>query len=120
MNYEKLIKEALAETVDATSWTSVDAYYKGFHVKKSWPVSMTPEDIKNYIDEMIEAGFKPSWNEETSEKNLDNDPKWVKESDGKHPCPMHGEEMSQAKSGKWYHKQGDQLCMGTGFFVPKS
>ena len=48
------------------SWTSVDLYYKGVHVKKSVPEKMGIEVLKETIDKYLESGFKPSWNEDTN------------------------------------------------------
>lgn len=51
---------------DKTPWTSIDLYYKGFHVKKSLPDNVKLEDLKKTIDTYKEAGFEPSWNEDTN------------------------------------------------------
>ena len=54
-----------------TNWTSIDLYYKGFHIKKSVPKDVDAEILRKNIDELIEAGFQPSWNVQTSEEHLD-------------------------------------------------
>lgn len=48
------------------SWTSVDAYYKGFHIKKSWGKNVSRVILMTEIDDLIKAGFTPSWNQETN------------------------------------------------------
>ncbi len=53
-----------------TPWTSIDLYYKGFHIKKSLPHSLSPESLKESIDKYSAAGFEPSWNKATSEEHL--------------------------------------------------
>jgi hypothetical protein len=50
-------------------WTSIDLYYKGVHIKKSMPEEIKPEELKKGIDAYLEAGFKPSWNEDTNNQN---------------------------------------------------
>src|SRR4030042_428341 len=70
--FEKEMDEALEEKESdkkENAWTSVDLYYKGFHIKKSLPVNISPESLIARIDEYIEQGFKPSWNDETNGKN---------------------------------------------------
>lgn len=52
----------------ATNWTSIDLYYKGFHVKKSIPENVKFEDVIKSIEKAIELGFEPSWNTETNAK----------------------------------------------------
>ena len=56
------IKEVLTET----PWTSIDLYYKGFHIKKSVPANFSADRIIEIIDEYIEKGYEPSWNQETN------------------------------------------------------
>lgn len=105
---------------DDTSWTSIDMYYKGFHVKKSIPQNVKFRDVIKSIEKAIELGFEPSWNTETNKKQ---DPimKATESEDGVQRCPMHGDEMKQAKSGKWYHIDNSEtnMCMGTNWFPLK-
>lgn len=54
-----------------TPWTSIDFYYKGFHVKKSTPNTLKPEEIVAIVDDYISKGFEPSWNNETNYQQLD-------------------------------------------------
>jgi hypothetical protein len=68
------IKEVTANDEDfgyqtEPSWTSVDLYYKGVHVKKSVPSNIKIDLLKQTIDSYLDAGFKPSWNEDTN-KNV--------------------------------------------------
>src|SRR3990167_5330380 len=81
---EDEIKESLT---DNTPWTSVDLYYKGFHFKKSVPANVSPDTLIEMVEEYIEKGFEPSWNKNTSQEQLDNDPDWVKK---KYVCPTCG------------------------------
>lgn len=106
------------EMEETTSWTSIDLYYKGFHVKKSVPENHSFQDIKKVIDKAIDEGFEPSWNKDTSTKQLDPDPKWVQQETAE-ICPAHQETMKKSKKGKWYHLNEDesQMCMGTGYFA---
>jgi hypothetical protein len=65
------IKEVTANDPDfgfqkEPSWTSVDLYYKGVHIKKSVPDNIKIEILKKTIDEYLEAGFQPSWNQDTN------------------------------------------------------
>ena len=53
------------------NWTSIDLYYKGFHIKKSVPKELSPEDLIKGIESYIAAGFEPSWNKDTTERQLD-------------------------------------------------
>ncbi|HZX14957.1 MAG TPA: hypothetical protein VFF49_11235 [Thermodesulfobacteriota bacterium] len=57
-----------------TSWTSIDLYYKGFHIKKSVPSSYKATQIVKIINTYIKRGFEPSWNKDTSEIQLNKDP----------------------------------------------
>ena len=59
--------EEVAKT-EMTPWTSVDLYFKGFHIKKSIPANISPDSLKKRIEEYILAGFEPSWNTETNLK----------------------------------------------------
>lgn len=52
----------------------VDSYYKGFHV--GWTKRMDEKSlssqvlgIKAFINILVEDGYKPSWNDDTNEKN---------------------------------------------------
>ena len=53
-----------------TPWTSIDVYYKGFHVKKSLPDNKSALSIKSTIEDLINEGFEPSWNADTSKTHL--------------------------------------------------
>jgi hypothetical protein len=33
-------------------------------------------------------------------------------------CPIHNQPMIKSKKGSWYHKDGNQICMGKGYFTP--
>lgn len=62
--------DEVLETKEETSWTSMDVYYKGFHIKKSFPSNVSSDTLIRTIDSLIEKGFKPSWNDETTQKAL--------------------------------------------------
>lgn len=64
----KKIEDSLVPEVN--SWTSMDLYYKGFHIKKSFPENISDKDLIETIESLIEKGFKPSWNDETTQKAL--------------------------------------------------
>ena len=102
---------------EETNWTSIDFYYKGFHVKKSVPQNVELKDVVGSIEKAIGLGFEPSWNAETNKKQ---DPIMkVTEGEGDvQRCPVHGVEMKKSKKGKWYHINEDetQMCVGTGWF----
>ncbi len=51
---------------ETKNWTSLDLYYKGFHIKKSWGENISRVTLMAEIDGLITAGFKPSWNDETN------------------------------------------------------
>ena len=51
---------------ETNAWTSVDLYYKGFHVKKSIPANISPAFVIEKIEEYIKLGFEPSWNMDTN------------------------------------------------------
>lgn len=109
---------------ETSNWTTFDSYYKGYHVKRSFPQDMSVEDIMAKVEEMIDAGFSPSWNEDTNKTaRTEADPIMKATENHKAPnrCPMHGVETFKAKSGKYYHRSEDeeQICMGTGWFTPK-
>lgn len=53
---------------DKTSWTSIDFYYKGFHIKKSVPSSYKANQIIKIIDKYEAKGFEPSWNADTNKQ----------------------------------------------------
>lgn len=55
---------------DITSWTSIDLYYKGFHVKKSLPQNVNRVTLMAEIDDLIQAGFQPSWNPDTNKASV--------------------------------------------------
>lgn len=55
---------------DITSWTSIDLYYKGFHVKKSLPQNVNRVTLMAEIDDLIKAGFQPSWNPDTNKASV--------------------------------------------------
>jgi len=55
---------------EQTSWTSVDLYYKGVHIKKSVPDNIKIDLLKETIDDYLNAGFKPSWNEDTNKQSI--------------------------------------------------
>lgn len=96
-------------------WTSIDLYYKGFHIKKSFPQSLSRVDIIREITGFIEDGFEPSWNAETNAKQ---DPIMkVTQGMDKHTCPIHKTEMKQSQKGNWYHRSDDNtlFCLGKGW-----
>ena len=51
-----------------TSWTSVDLYYDGFHIKKSFPENVKLEALIKSIENAKELGFQPSWNQDTNKQ----------------------------------------------------
>lgn len=105
---------------EQTSWTSIDLYYKGFHIKKSLPKNVKLSKITKLIEKAIDLGYEPSWNAETNKKQ---DPimKATEGQGGGQRCPTHGDQMKQAKSGKWYHIDGSEtnMCMGNNWFPLK-
>lgn len=54
------------------NWTSVDAYYRGFHIKKSWGKNVSRVVLMAEIDDLLKAGFKPSWNDDTNKASVVN------------------------------------------------
>lgn len=52
------------------NWTSVDMYYKGFHIKKSFGENVNRVTIIKEINDLIEAGFQPSWNPDTNKASV--------------------------------------------------
>lgn len=64
----KDIKESLVE--EKENWTSVDLYYRGFHIKKSISANASASSLKTMIDDYISQGFEPSWNMDTSKQHL--------------------------------------------------
>lgn len=52
------------------NWTSVDMYYKGFHIKKSFGENVNRVTIMSEIDALIQAGFQPSWNPDTNKASV--------------------------------------------------
>jgi len=89
-----------------TNWTSIDLYYKGFHVKKSWPEDKGANALIEFIDTAIEKGFEPSWNKETSKEQAKaSDPiMTVTEGQGDDlgKCPKCGAPNKLSKAGKPY------------------
>lgn len=102
------------------SWTSVDAYYKGFHIKKSWGKNVSRVILMAEIDDLVKAGFTPSWNQETNKAMstvpvVDSKPKepvLSGEYDDEATCPVHNALMTQ-KEGKfgpfWSHANGKDV-----------
>ena len=80
-----------------TNWTSIDLYFKGFHIKKSFPENVKLESLMESVEKAIKLGFEPSWNKETSSKALDADPEWAKEK-SKNVCLTCGQ-PAEMKSG---------------------
>lgn len=101
-------------------WTSIDFYYKGFHVKKSVPQSYTADKIIKIVKKYEKLGFEPSWNTDTNKKvRTDNDPimKATESFDNQDTrmCPIHHVSMTakDGKFGKFYsHKEGEGWCNG--------
>ena len=102
---------------------TVKGYYKGFSVlitKRNATGKVELEKIMEAIDNMVEKGFNPSWNDETNEKVKPTQP--VEKDDLTSICPIHGVEMEQ-KQGKygpyWTHsKFEDEVwfnCNGRGW-----
>lgn len=104
---------------DKTPWTSIDLYYKGFHIKKSWPENVSRVVLMSEVDDLIKAGFKPSWNEDTNKVQAPVVAPVVQNSvdtDLSSICPIHNVPMTQ-KDGKfgpfWSHKKPDGVwCNG--------
>ena len=87
-----------------TNWTSIDAYYKGFHVKKTYPKAVGREKLITLIEQLIDAGFEPSWNKETSDGQLDKDPIMEATKDQGVTCPIHKVVMKRyEKDGQSWH-----------------
>ena len=99
----EIIKEIMEEQ---NPWTSIDLYYKGVHVKKSIPQSIKVEDLKNTIDIYLDAGFKPSWNEDTNKtasQSVSNAPNsGVKDIMEGQSCDKCDAPMKLSKKGNWY------------------
>lgn len=89
---------------DNTPWTSIDAYYKGFHTKFSFPETITREKVITMVEGLIDAGFEPSWNKETSGEQLKvTDP--IDEATKDHDlgvCSKCGEPNARSKKGNVY------------------
>lgn len=71
----KDIEELVTETVkpemeEKENWTSIDAYYRGFHIKKSISTRVSASALKTMIDDLVSQGFEPSWNSETSKAHI--------------------------------------------------
>lgn len=117
-------KQKLGEPMEPQeeSWTSVDAYYKGFHIKKSWGKNVSRVILMADIDDLIKAGFTPSWNQETNKAMATPVPTGVPvvapkpqepvlsgEYDDEATCPVHNAQMTQ-KDGQygpfWSHANG--------------
>lgn len=97
------IKEPMEEK---TPWTSMDLYYKGVHIKKSIPETIKVEDLKKTIDAYLDAGFKPSWNEDTN-KTASQTSSSAPNSASKdimegQSCEKCGSKMLLSKKGNWY------------------
>lgn len=75
------------------SWTSIDMYYKGFHVKKSMPNNIKPEELIKGIEGYIKAGFEPSWNTETNKQNGHVEQPALSSTIAVPICPIHNKEM---------------------------
>lgn len=76
MKQDKEIEESMQpegfeapEVEKENAWTSIDLYYKGFHVKKSIPANISPSFVVDKIEEYIKLGFAPSWNTGTNVAN---------------------------------------------------
>lgn len=62
--------------------TSITGYYKGFSVtltNRENPPSFKPQVIaaETAIDEMLNRGWKPSWNQETNKAAAPDSTKWL-------------------------------------------
>lgn len=99
------------------NYTSIDLYYQGFHIKKSYPKVIKLDKLASLIEKAIEKGFEPSWNAET---NAQQDP-IMKVTEEENLCPMHGEPTIKSKRGNWWHKNEatGEICVGKGYFKPK-
>ena len=64
MSDQEEIESAL--TPEVNSWTSMDVYYKGFHIKKSFPNNISSDVLMKTVESLIEKGFEPSWNNDTN------------------------------------------------------
>jgi len=102
------IKEVTANDDDfgyqtEPSWTSVDLYYKGVHVKKSVPSNIKIDLLKQTIDSYLEAGFKPSWNEDTNKAVQQIIPaQTVQSATGLGVCPKCRASMAKSSKGNVY------------------
>lgn len=78
MNEEEIMAESIGEMKNETTNTpliiQIDAYYKGFHsgitLNFEKNGSIPAGKIMTVIDSLIEKGFEPSWNKETSKEQL--------------------------------------------------
>jgi hypothetical protein len=66
----KEVASELSPVEQKENWTSIDLYYKGFHIKKSISANTSKETLIKMIDEYAEKGFEPSWNSATSKEHL--------------------------------------------------
>ena len=69
----KDIQESVNETSpveEKENWTSIDAYYRGFHIKKSISARVSASALKTMIDDLVSQGFEPSWNSQTSKEHI--------------------------------------------------
>lgn len=101
----------MEDEVKLQNWTSLDLYYKGFHIKKSISENITPEMLIKKIEGYLEAGFMPSWNNDTN-KSLNTPQKSLQEVTEvcQHPTDM--VKVMQVKKdgpnqGKWFKNCGN-------------
>ena len=101
------IKEVTANDEDfgyqkEPSWTSVDLYYKGVHVKKSVPSNIKVDLLKQTIDSYLDAGFQPSWNMDTNKAVQQTLPAQTVQSADLGVCSKCGAKNALSKAGKIY------------------
>lgn len=75
------------------SWTSIDMYYHGFHIKKSVPATISPEDLKKGIEEYEKLDFQPSWNPDTNKAAKDGVVQKTETVQNAPICGVHGTQM---------------------------
>ena len=116
---EKEQESEKPELPEAPVSITVRGYYKGFSVlitKRNADGKVELKKIIGAIDNMVEKGFKPSWNEETNGKNT------AKEED-KHICAVHNVEMKErvGKNGTVFYSHAKKMddewiyCSGKGW-----
>jgi hypothetical protein len=98
MNDEKDILESIEQNVElpeAPLSINIGSYFKGFYIgwtKRSLDLEAGDKigGIKSFIEKLIEEGFEPSWNKQTSKEQLKSASEEFVESISADPTPICG------------------------------